>query len=78
MPTASILFCDRCGSEKVDVASVRGGRQRKYRIRCYACNGESAMKGFTIGRAEVPEQTFKEARGGRAGQQTARLPQVRL
>ncbi len=77
MPTVSILFCDRCGSEKVDVASVKGSPLRKYRIRCYECSGESAVKGFTVARADAPEQTLKEARSGRAGQQTTRVPRVK-
>ncbi|MGE5277054.1 MAG: hypothetical protein ACM3SU_08675 [Acidobacteriota bacterium] len=77
MPTVSILFCDRCGSEKVDVASVKGSTRREYRIRCDECSRESAVKGYTVARADAPEQTLKEARSGRAGQQTTRLPRVR-
>jgi hypothetical protein len=78
MPTASILFCDRCGSEKVDVAAFQGSTLREFRIRCFDCSGESALTGFTIGRAEAPDQTLKEARSGRAGQETTKLPQVKL
>jgi hypothetical protein len=78
MPTASILFCDRCGSEKVDVAGFKGTTEREFKIRCYACGHESAVKGFTLGRGEAPEQTLREARSGRAGQQTTKLPQVKL
>jgi hypothetical protein len=76
VPTASIVFCDRCGSEKVDVASVKEGREREFRFRCYDCNSEAAVRGFSIGRAEAPDASLKEARSGRAGQQTMKLPKL--
>ena len=76
MPTASIVFCDRCGSEKVDVASVREGKDREFRFRCYDCNADGTLRGFSIGRAEAPEATLREARAGRAGQQTMKLPRL--
>jgi len=77
VPTASIVFCDRCGSERVDVASLREGNVREFRFRCYDCNSESDVRGFTIGRAETPEPSVKEARSGRAGFQTMRMPKVK-
>jgi hypothetical protein len=76
MPTISLLFCDGCGSEKVDVARVKGSNPRQFTIRCYACNTEAVIKGFTLGRADAPEPTLREAFGGRAGQQTMKLPRL--
>ena len=73
MPTVSLLFCDGCGSERVDVVGSKGTRQREYRVRCFECGAESAVKGFTLGRAEATEPTLREARGGRSGQDTMRL-----
>jgi hypothetical protein len=76
VPTVSIVFCDRCGSEKVDVASVREGKEREFRFRCYDCHGEGTIRGFSVGRAEAPDPTLREARSGRAGQQTMKLPRL--
>lgn len=73
MPTAAVMFCDRCGSEKVDVAGVAGSKARNFRIRCFNCSHESKLKGFTLGRAEVPEPVLREARGGRAGTGTVKI-----
>ena len=78
MPTASILFCDQCGAERADVAGFKGTTKRVFTVRCFACGHESDVKGFTLGRAEVPEQTLREARSGRAGQQTTKFPKVKL
>jgi hypothetical protein len=74
--TASIVFCDHCGSEKVDVASMREGREREFRFRCYDCDAEGTIRGFSIGRAETPDATLREARAGRAGHQTIKLPRL--
>jgi hypothetical protein len=76
VPTASIVFCDRCGSERVDVASLSQGSVREFRFRCYECKAESDILGFTIGRAETPEPSVKEARAGRAGSQTMKMPRL--
>jgi hypothetical protein len=76
MPTAAVMFCDRCGSEKVDVAGVAGSKARNFRIRCFNCSHESKLKGFTLGRAEVPEPVLREARGGRAGTGTVKMPRL--
>ena len=73
MPTVSILFCDGCGSERVDVVGSKGSREREYRLRCFACGAETTLKGFSLGRGEALEQTLREARGGRAGQDTMRM-----
>lgn len=51
MPTASLIFCDACSSERVDVAGSKGARDREYRIRCFACGAEATLQGFTLGRA---------------------------
>jgi len=74
MPTAAMMFCDRCGSEKVDVSGVAGTETREFRIRCFNCSHESKIKGFTLGRADVSEQTLREALGGRAGTGTVKMP----
>lgn len=76
MPTAAMVFCDRCGSEKVDVAGVTGSDTRDFRIRCFNCSHESKVTGFTLGRADVPDQMIREARGGRAGTGTLKIPRV--
>jgi len=73
MPTISLLFCDGCGSERVDVAAVKGSVRRQFTIRCYACDREAVIKGFTVGRADAPEPTLKEALAGRAGHQSTKL-----
>jgi hypothetical protein len=73
MPTASILFCDACGSERVDAAGSKGARRREHRFRCFDCGAESTVTGFTLGRAEVTEEALREGRGGRAGQDTIRM-----
>jgi hypothetical protein len=75
--TASIVFCDRCGSEKVDVASLKEGREREFRFRCYDCDAEGTIRGFSIGRAETADAALREARAGRAGQQTQKLPRMK-
>lgn len=77
MPTATMIFCDRCGSEKVDVAGVTGADTRDFLIRCFNCSHESKVKGFTLGRADVPDQTLREARGGRAGTGTVKMQQMK-
>lgn len=39
-----LVFC-QCGSDRVDVSSWNG---RRARIKCYTCNHESWLDGFTL------------------------------
>jgi len=76
MATVAIVLCDKCGSERVDVSSFRGTGEREFRYKCYACNSESPIRGFTLGRAEAAEEVLREARAGRSGFGTAKWPTV--
>lgn len=77
MATVAVVFCDKCGSERVDVSSFRGTGEREFRYKCFACNFESPVRGFTLGRAEVSDGTVREARAGRSGFGTIKMPTVR-
>ncbi len=63
MPMIPPLFCDSCGSEKVDVGGVKGSGQRQFTILCHACNREAVIKGLTLGRADAPEPTLHDQVG---------------
>ena len=76
MATVAIVLCDKCGSERVDVAAFRGTGEREFRVKCFACNHESPLIGFTLGRADVAEATLREARAGRSGHGTTKMPTV--
>ena len=77
MATVAVVLCDQCGSERVDVSSFRGTGDREFKFKCFACNSESSVRGFTLGRAEVAEETLREARAGRSGTGTVKMPAVR-
>lgn len=77
MPTVAIVFCDKCGSERVDVASVHGVGDRQFVVKCYACNHENPIMGFTLGRADTTDGTLREARAGRSGTRTSKMPTVK-
>ena len=77
MATVAIVLCDKCGSERVDVASFRGSEDREFRLRCFACNHESAITGFTLGRADAPDAALREARAGRSGFGTTKFPMIK-
>jgi hypothetical protein len=77
MATVAIVLCDKCGSERVDVSSFQGTGEREFKYRCFACNFESPVKGFTLGRAAVADETLREARAGRSGYGTMKLPAVK-
>lgn len=78
MATVAIVLCDKCGSERVDVAAFQGvAGDRQYLVRCFACNHESPIAGFTLGRAEVADASLREARVGRSGLRTSKMPTVK-
>jgi hypothetical protein len=77
MATVSIVLCDKCGSERVDVSSFRGNGEREFRVKCFACNHESPITGFTLGRANVNDTTLREARAGRSGHGTTKWPALK-
>ena len=77
MATVAIVLCDKCGSERVDVSSFRGTGDREFRVKCFACNHESPLLGFTLGRAEVADATLREARAGRSGFGTSKMPAMK-
>ncbi len=76
MATVAIVICDKCGSERVDVSSFRGTGEREFRLKCFGCNHESVVTGFTLGRAEVTDAALREARSGRSGHGTTKFPKV--
>lgn len=45
----AVLLCARCGSHLVDVKSWRS--QTVAILRCWACEHEAPIEGFTVGRA---------------------------
>jgi len=77
MATVAVVLCDKCGSERVDVSSFRGTGVREFQFKCFECNFESSVRGFTLGRAAVSEETLREARAGRSGTGTVKMPAVR-
>ena len=77
MPIVAIVLCDKCGSERVDVSSFRGTGEREFKVKCYACSHESPITGFTLGRADVEDGVLREARAGRSGFGTSKLPFVK-
>ena len=77
MATVAIVLCDKCGSERVDVAAFRGTGEREFRVKCFACNHESPITGFTLGRANVDDATLREARAGRSGHGTMKMPMAK-
>jgi hypothetical protein len=77
MATVAIVLCDKCGSERVDVSSFRGTGDREFRVKCFECNHESPLLGFTLGRAEVSDSTLREARAGRSGFGTSKMPAMK-
>lgn len=44
----AVLLCARCGSHQVDVRCWRS--ERVAVLRCAACDHESTVSGFTVGR----------------------------
>jgi len=77
MATVAVVLCDKCGSERVDVSGFRGTGEREFKFKCFDCNFESSIKGFTLGRAAVAEETLREARSGRSGTGTTKMPAMR-
>ena len=78
MATVAIVLCDKCGSERVDVAAFRGTGAREFTVKCFACDHESTITGFTLGRANVEDAALREARAGRSGHGTAKMPKVKI
>lgn len=58
---SAVIFCLRCGSHNVDVNSWRDRQTAE--IRCSGCGNEQQLRGFTLGRTNLPENLLLQAAG---------------
>jgi hypothetical protein len=58
---SAVIFCLRCGSHNVDVNSWRDRNTAE--VHCYSCGNERLLRGFTLGRADIPENLLLQAAG---------------
>lgn len=59
LTVATVIFCRKCGSYKVD---VKGWLSKDVAvIRCALCDNEAYLTGFTLGRTKIPLPEIREA-----------------
>lgn len=60
MNYVSVIFCRRCGSRFVEVGEWSEAGTAV--IQCRSCNNREEIRGFTLGRCQVPDKELQEAR----------------